>query len=131
MVTLTSRERFLNCTFCLLIVMCWSTILLADKFSIVILVLTTVEGLLSTAVEGLDQEQPVRRVSFNKFATVSHQSQLIKFTVQLSKLWQGLLGETRFYKLSFWQKLGQYLNEGLNGFTAIELIRGMKQRIQK
>ena len=61
-------------------------ILLANKFSIVILVLTTVEGLLSTAVEGLDQEQPVRRVSFNKFATVSHQSQLIKFTVQLSKL---------------------------------------------
>ena len=61
-------------------------ILLADKFSIGILVLTTVEGLLSTAVEGLDQEQPVRRVSFIKFATVSHQSQLIKFIVQLSKL---------------------------------------------
>ena len=46
--------------------------LLIDKFSIGILVLTTVEGLLSMEVEGLDQEQPVRRVSCNKFVRISN-----------------------------------------------------------
>ena len=49
----------------------WMTLLI-DKFSIGILVLTTVEGLLSMAVEGLDQKQPVRMVSCNKFVRISN-----------------------------------------------------------